>query len=81
MKTNHQRGFKDSGSFRDKSMNSWYKLLPVGLGVVEANICNDFVNGHRGHARACSGAKKYVRTRFRRSAYQHIKIELEGDEI
>ncbi len=76
MKTNHQRGFKDSGSFRDKSMKKWVKILPAGIGAASASIGNDFVNGHRGHARACSGAKKYLRTRLRRSAHLHIKIEL-----
>ncbi len=30
-----------------------------------ASIPNDFTNGHRGHARAVRGAKKFIRSRDR----------------
>jgi len=34
--------------------------------VVQAQIGNDFANGHRGAARAKSGLKKYLRQQERR---------------
>ncbi len=62
MKTNYQRGFRDDGSFRDRSC----QMIAVSrLTGAHAAIGNDFTNGHRGQARAKAGAKKYVRTRDR----------------
>lgn len=67
MKTNHRRGFVDPGSFRDRSMEKWSSRVS-GKGTA---IGNDFTKGHRGHARAVSGAKKYIRQSDRR----HIRLE------
>lgn len=62
MKTNHGREFKDHGSFRDRSMEAWSSKTSGAW----ARIGNDFTNGHRGHARAVSGAKKHIRGADRR---------------
>lgn len=61
MKTNHQRNYKDEGSFRDRSCTT----LVSKLTGKEAYIGNDFTDGHRGHAKAVRGAKKFIRSRDR----------------
>ena len=76
MKTNHNRGFVDEGSFRDPSM-----MQAVGKGQ-EATFCskgigNDFTNGHRGAARAKHGAKSYVRSQIRKEGKRICKREQE----
>ncbi len=62
MKTNHRRSFKEPGSFRDRSCQTIAQSRVSGKSV---GIGNDFTNGHRGHAKAVRGAKKFVRTRDR----------------
>lgn len=62
MKTNHQRGFSDPGSFRDRSCEV---IATSKLSGKMAAIGNDFTNGHRGHAKAVRGAKKFIRSRDR----------------
>lgn len=62
MKTNHQRGFRDDGSFQDRSCQA---VASSGLTGKSASIGNDFTNGHRGHAKAVRGAKKFIRSRDR----------------
>jgi len=62
MKTNHQRTFKDDGSFRSRSCQVIASSRLTGR---FAEIGNDFTNGHRGHAKAVRGAKKFVRSRDR----------------
>ena len=51
--------------FLDKSMHGWGRTSTLADRSVGAYIGNDFSNGHRGMAKAVSGAKKYVRTRIR----------------
>lgn len=51
--------------FLDKSMHGWGRISKLSDRLIGASIGNDFANGHRGMARAVSGAKKFVRTRTR----------------
>lgn len=51
--------------YLDKSMHGWGDEGAISGHRVSASIGNDFANGHRGMARAVSGAKKFVRTRIR----------------
>lgn len=51
--------------YLDKSMHGWGGKAPVSGLRFHAFIPNDFTDGHRGMARAVSGAKKFVRTRIR----------------
>lgn len=51
--------------YLDKSSQGWSTEAPISGTRHGASIANDFVNGHRGMAKAVSGAKKYVRTRVR----------------
>jgi|WetSurSiteA1Bulk_404760.scaffolds.fasta_scaffold101055_2 hypothetical protein len=69
MKINHQRNFKDKGSFRDRSMTQWSSRLSGA----KAWIGNDFTNGHRGHAYAVHGAKAHIRHIDR----QFLKCEIQ----
>ncbi len=68
MKTNHRRGFKDPGFFRDPSMLKRTRKLSGR--VVQAQIGNDFSRGHHGAARAKSGLKKFLRTRERQDGHR-----------
>lgn len=79
MKTNHRRDFRDPGSFRDRSCQVVAQSRVSGK---SASIGNDFTNGHRGHAKAIRGAKKFVRTQDRiankratRQALREVQIE------
>ncbi len=69
MKTNHQRGFIDSGSFRDRSM----EVFTSKLTGQKAYIGNDFCKGHRGHSRAIHGAKKRMRSTDRLYLKAHFE--------
>ena len=60
MKTNHQRGYKDTGSFRQDRGGMTSRV--TGKSAV---IGHDFTDGHRGQARATHGAKKYINSRDR----------------
>lgn len=62
MKHNHRRGYIDPGSFRDRGCQVIAASKITGK---VAHIGNDHTNGHRGHAKAVRGAKKYIRTRDR----------------
>lgn len=75
MKTNHQRGFKDPGSFRDRSCEIVARSKLLGIALC---IGNDFTNGHRGHARHVRGAKKSIRTRERLLNKKILSEELES---
>lgn len=70
MKTNHRREFRDTGSFRDRSGQIVAKSRLTGK---YGYIPNDFTNGHRGHAKAVSGAKKYVRSRDRQEGKRIVQ--------
>ncbi len=76
MKTNHQRGFRDKGSFRDPSMSVFETKLSDR--AISTHIGNDFTNGHRGAAKSKAGAKKYLRTRARIDGKLVVKRELEN---
>lgn len=64
MKTNHRRGYS-APSHADKAMQRWHRVSTIADASFGAGIGNDFTNGNRGMARAVSGAKKFVRSRFR----------------
>jgi len=51
--------------YLNKSMHGWGAEASVSGQRFSASIPNDFINGHRGMARAVKGAKKFVRTRTR----------------
>jgi len=75
MKTNHQRGFVDQGSFRDRSCQ---EIAVSRLSGRSTRIGNDFNKGHRGHARAVHGAKQAIRTsdrRFNRDLARKVLID------
>jgi len=74
MKTNYQRGYTDPGSFRDRSC---HVIAVSGVTGKYAWISNDFTNGHRGHAKAVRGAKKYIRSQDRFALKQLVRKALE----
>lgn len=51
--------------YPDKSMQGWNRTSEIADASFGASIGNDFTEGHRGMARSASGAKKFVRSRFR----------------
>lgn len=51
--------------YLDKSMHGWGRKCQLADKSIGAGIGNDFTNGHRGMAKAVSGAKKFVRSRIR----------------
>ena len=51
--------------YLDKSLHGHSRKSELADRTVGAGIGNDFSNGHRGMAKAMSGAKKYVRSRIR----------------
>jgi hypothetical protein len=88
---NHRRGTKTKlpsqaytingkpWGYPDKSMQGWSRRSDIADGSFGASIGNDFTNGHRGMARSASGAKKYVRSRFRfheKAATKRLSEEL-----
>jgi hypothetical protein len=72
MKTNHRRGYKDDGSFRDPSMMEQSSRISG----VKSSIGNDFHKGHRGAARSKAGLKKFIRTRDRKALKDNLKKEI-----
>lgn len=76
MKTNHQRNYKDDGSFRDRLCRRGFSSRISGKST---GIGYEFTNGHRGQARAVAGAKKYIRTRDRLVNKKLAKDALRGD--
>ena len=78
MKTNHQRSFKDS-----KDPKRYSKPVFKAGGIVIAPLSDksisasgpafNFHHGHRGHAKAKRGMKKFVRTRIRFNENQATK--------
>lgn len=74
MKTNHRRGYKDAGSFRDPPMSTLTKRLTDRVAAA-ARIGNDFTDGHRGASRAKSGAKAYLRHQERLDGKRQCKEE------
>lgn len=77
MKTNHRRNFKDRGSFRDRSCSIIAKSRVSGKTTY---IGNDFTKGHRGHAKAVRGAKKFIRTRDRIARNREVREALQEIE-
>lgn len=51
--------------YLDKSLHGAGRKSELADAYIGASIGNDFTNGHRGMARAISGAKKFVRSRIR----------------
>jgi hypothetical protein len=78
MKTNHRRGYVDPGSFREHSCEV---IMVSKITGKFACIGNDFTNGHRGHAKAVRGAKKYIRSRDRMANKQLAKAALEESGV
>lgn len=76
MKTNHQRNFKANKQPRDQAM--WFHSKKLLTKAVAVYISNDFTNGHRGMARAKSGAKKYLRIQERLEGKELIRREIHG---
>ena len=75
MKTNHQRGYKDEGSFRDPSMVLFSTKLTDR--AISTNIGNDFTNGHRGAAKAKAGAKRYLKSQARKDDKKAVELQME----
>lgn len=71
MKTNHQRAFKDKFRNYSASINIRSKTtLDVECVLADHSVRPkhpgyEWINGHRGKARAKLGMKKFVRTRVR----------------
>lgn len=68
MKTNHQRNFtaqKESERHRGSPTGSTGRLSELAGRLVGANWGGANCNGHRGHAAAKRGAKKFVNSRIR----------------
>lgn len=70
MKTNHQRGFKETRSsrdvFRKYIAGGSHAFLPLSDRYEAACATSgDHANGKRGIAKDVAGAKKYVRSRTR----------------
>lgn len=88
MKTNHQRGFKDTRSsravFADYDVFSESRHLPLSDRTVSAVVnCSEHTNGKRGIAKDRKGAKKYMnsRTRFHENAALQTQIKRLGGEM
>lgn len=67
-KTNHQRNFKgtkDSERYSGSPMGGTGKTSILADVRVGAGWGGDNANGHRGHAEARRGAKKFVNSRIR----------------
>jgi len=65
MKTNHQRRFVDT--------RSRFDCMAGKAGSDRTFIGNDFTNGHRGHAKAKAGLKKYWKKREKRRRASDIR--------
>lgn len=70
MKTNHQRGFKDSRGPK-QVFGKYYtfsntRINPIsGVAVGACSTCGDHTNGKHGIAKDRKGAKKYINSRSR----------------
>ena len=70
MKTNHQRGFKDTRDSRsvynDYIVFSETRRLPISGKILVVSVtCGDHINAKRGIAKDRRGAKKFVNSRTR----------------
>lgn len=85
MKTNHQRGFKDTRNSRAVYSTYWVfgntRKNPISDTAVGAcATCGDHTNGKRGIAKDRKGAKKFINSRSRfheNGALQQLIKELE----
>lgn len=65
---------QSQNNFRNRSCESFTGRSE--LRYIGTYIGNDFTNGHRGHARAVAGAKKFIRSRIRADSKRALQIEL-----
>jgi hypothetical protein len=86
MKTNHQRGFKDSkdpGRYAYSPPGGTGKYSEIADKAIGACWGGDNSNGHRGYAKAKRGGKKFVNSRIRfheNQAVNRIAGNLENEE-
>ena len=75
MKTNHNRRFVDSGSFRQPPYHGPKRKLTTRFAQA-SNIGHSFCCGHRGAARSKAGAKHYLNNQERKDGKLVVQEDL-----